>query len=277
MRKGKGVLALLIFMFLTVVGLFIYNIKFTATQESKQFQAVLVAKETILEGNPIKKDDVEFLKIHKAGLSSSYHLKFEDLGKNPVAKSTILKKELVTKERIVEGKTETATHELDVAFSNKVSVKEGEFVQILVKPKFMSQVFEVYEAKKVNKLNYKVQNNGAETGIVESISIQVSDDELALYQQALSNGEIVVSKFNSVADIEKDKHILFESAVSLIERSIAVSREEGRKEGYFFVTLHQVEDGDTIDSLAEKYNVSADQIKAFNPKGIEKESIIRVN
>ena len=59
MRTGKGFIALLIVMFLAVVGMFGYSILYSSAKESNNYQTVYVAKETLLEGSNITKDDVK--------------------------------------------------------------------------------------------------------------------------------------------------------------------------------------------------------------------------
>lgn len=278
LRTGKGMIVALVVMFVAVIGMFVYNIAFSSAQESKQFETVLVAKDTILEGEAITKDDVKEIKIDKSAVVDSYVLNTKELGKDAAAKTTILANEILTDERISSEKKEMGNHSLDLSFSNNITVEEGDFVRILVKPKYMSQVFELFAVKEIEKLNYKVQSNGTQTGVLESITLNVTEEEMALYQQALSDGEIIVAKFDSVAEVEEE-YITFEEALSTIERSVSEVREEGRKEGYFFVTLHKVEKEDTLQSLADKYKVSEEQIKKLNDSSdaLVEDSIIRVN
>lgn len=276
MRTGKGFIVLLIVMFLAVVGMFVYSILYSSAKEINNYQTVYVVKETLLEGSSITENDVKELKIDKSVDVKGYLTSLEELGEKSKVNSTILANEIILLERIDKDAEIAEKHEFNIQFSNKVGIKEGDFVRVLVKPKYMSQVFEVLTVKEVQKVNFKKQNNGADTAILESVTVMVTEEEIALYEQAISSGDVILAKYNTVVNTD-ESYISFNEASQVIEKSIAQVREEGRKEGYFFVTLHQVEAGDTITALAEKYDVDASQIEAFNRTQLKEDSVIRVN
>lgn len=278
MRTSKGLIAFLILMFLVVVGLVSYNIYYSEVEESKQFQTVIVANKEIAAGESIKQLDFKEIKIHKDALMSDYVTSLKEIEENLVANTIILEGEIVNSQKLVKADSVGEYQLIDININGSLDVQVGDFVQVLVKPRYMSQVFNVFDLKKIEKINYKTQNNGAVTKIPTSATIKVAASDIELYQQALSVGDVLVVKYDSIAGIDKTEKVIdFKKSIGVIQNAIASAKAEGHREGYYFVVLHELGE-ESLSEIALKYNVSEKHIKAMNAgKKFAVGDVMRIN
>ncbi|MBG9693065.1 hypothetical protein ABD91_20110 [Lysinibacillus sphaericus] len=278
MRISKGLIAFLSFMFVVVVGLFSYNIFYSESEESKQFQTVVVASKAIAAGDTIEKSDLKEIKIHKDALIGDYVNSLKKVKKDITANNIILEGEIINSQKLVKADSVNEYQFIDIKINGSLNVQEGEFVQVFVKPRYMSQVFSVFDLKEVEKINYKTQNNGAVTKIPTSVTIKVAASDVELYQQAVSVGDVLVVKYDSITGLdEAEKVIDFGKSVSAIQNAITSAKAEGHREGYYFVVLHELGE-ESLNEIALKYNVSEKHITEMNAgKKFAVGDVMRIN
>lgn len=278
MRISKGLIAFLSLMFVVVVGLFSYNIFYSDSEESKQFKTVVVAAKEIAAGDAIEQSDLKEIKIHKDAIMGDYINSLNKVEKNLVSNTIILEGEIINSQKLVKVDSVNEYQFIDIQVNGSLNIKEGEFIQVFVKPRYMSQVFSVFDLKEVEKINYKTQGNGVVTKIPTSVTIKVAASDIELYQQAVSVGNVLVVKYDSITGInEAVKVIDFEKSVVAIQNAITSAKAENHREGYYFVVLHELGE-ESLSDIALKYNVSEKQITEMNAgKKFAVGDVMRIN
>ena len=279
MRLQNSLMAILLVLFIGVAGMFYYQNFHLVGLEKKNKVTVLVAKKDIPVGTSFTTDNTGLLKVDKESVLDTYVTDFSKL-EGLSAQTTVYKNEIINDKRIESDKAGKTKYNLSIKPSNQITgLEEGDTVRIFVKPRSMSQLFEVIEVKDVEKVITKVSGSGKETGIIENINLLASDAELELYERAVSVGDIVVIAYNDLSDVNRAEILSFTEAATLIEQTIEYARSNNKTKGNYFGVIHKVTQTDSWSSLSSDYTKTEESIKELNPtvKRLKAGELVRIN
>ena len=278
MRSNKILMSLLAVLFIAVAGMFYYSNFYSVQQQEKDMVEVFVAKKDISQGSLFSESNVGKISMKKEQVLEGYvtdYKKLEDLS----ASTTVYKNEIITNARVASKKTGEKLHVVSVIPLNEVQgLEEGDTVRVFAKPRFMSQVYELFEIKEVQAVNMKKQSSGKETTLVQSIDLKVSDKEVEIYEKALASGDISVVLYSDLSDVSKQEFVSYEEVSYLVELAQDRADSLRKNTGTYYITLHKVKTGDTWESLAKQYKQTPEAIKEVNRvTTLEVGSILLVN
>lgn len=264
MRSNKILMSVLAVLFIAVAGMFYYSNFYTVQQQEKDLVDVYIAKKDISQGSLFTENNVGKVSMKKELVLEGYVTDFKKL-KNLSAVSTIYKNEVLTQARVADKKTGEKLHVVSIIPLNEVQgLEEGDSVRVFAKPRFMSQVYELFEIKEVQAVNFKKQSSGEETALVQSIDLNVSDEEVEIYERALASGDISVVLYSDLSDVNTQEFLPYEEVAYLVEIGQDRAKMANKKIDYYYIGIHKVESGDTWESLASKYKHSIADLQLFN-------------
>lgn len=206
--KDTVFLIIMILLFAITAGMFYYQNFYLKNELEKNKVPILIATKDIFPGTTIDKNNTKQLKIDKSILNRNI-LTRKDKIKDPIAKEKILKGEFVSKKRVKSKndkskKQSTYVINLNPDFSS--DVKKGDFIrvylQIANKDSTEVKNYLVYNRKEV--LNVIKDDDIRDVG---KLKVRVTDKEALAYYNAKEKGQIIVLKYEDVAnsDIEIPK------------------------------------------------------------------------
>lgn len=278
MRSNKILMSVLAVLFIAVAGMFYYSNFYTVQQQEKDLVDVYVAKKDISQGTLFDEKNVAKISMKKDLVLEGYITEFKKL-KDLSAVSTVYKNEIITNARVANEKTGEKLHVVSVIPLNEVQgLEEGDTVRVFAKPRYMSQVYELFEIKEVKAVNFKKQSSGQETALVQSIDLNVSDKEVEIYERALASGDISVVLYSDLSDVNTQEFLPYEDVAYLVELSQDRADLLNKKQGYYYITIHKVKSGDTWESLAKEYKQSVESLQKVNEiTTLEVDDVILVN
>lgn len=268
MKKSNIVaMSFLSVLFISVIGMFYYQNFYLDHQQKKNLKTVFVVKKDMPMGSVFTEENVGVLQIEKERVFDNYITKADEiLGKK--SKATLYKNEIITKERVQEDGNEKEDGNFRLSVTSKEmppNIKVDDTVRILVKPRKMSQLFEVVNAKDVEHVNVKVTSSGKETSHVLSLTILASNEEIELYQKAKSLGDIIIVPYEELSGTYMTSTLPFNEVAVLIQRIQEKANIEKKSKDAYFGQIHEVKLGDTWTSLANKYLTTSEELKGLNP------------
>lgn len=226
--KEKLVLFLLFFVFLLTAGMFFYQNVYLKQQNETNQVPVYVALHDIPKGATLSEENVGMMKLEKQKVLPTYITNFDDLV-DQVAKSEILKNEIITTGRISKDGKGDETFKVLVKPNNKLIVNKGDVVNVYVqvkerdkeeKNKINYVTYHLLSNKAVAEVEFKKNSSGkVQEGNIEGVILHLSEKDalnvhIASFMKELDAQIIVLpyqdllanDNFASVEEFEKSLH-----------------------------------------------------------------------
>ncbi|WCF11409.1 LysM peptidoglycan-binding domain-containing protein (plasmid) [Paenibacillus thiaminolyticus] len=299
--KQKLLLGILIVTFLGASGMFYYQNIFMKNEAERNKIQVLVAKKDIAEGAEFTLDNVGAILMDSDSILPSYITDFNDL-KGKTASHDLLDSEIITKRRIDEKSDGTSLFLIEVVSKNiPQNIVPNDFIRVYLQAKENGKIYELFEKKEVASLNYKQSSSGKETTTIGSVDMLMSDEEAVLYFQAQKYGDLVFARYHDLTEDNTVKVPKFTLEVSeylhagmegteissmkkTASHSIGSATSQGTttkspssKEATNSITSraanqnvisYVVRKADTFKSIANKFSMTVDELKALNQGAI---------
>ncbi|MBP1308696.1 hypothetical protein JOD82_001716 [Paenibacillus sp. 1182] len=270
--KNKLLLTVLLITFVATSGMFYYQNVYAPKQDERNKVFVLVAKKDISEGAAFTTENIGAIKMDKNMVLPNYITTFEDM-KGKSASADIFSNEIVTKRQTTGVSDGSKKFKLGLeAVNMPTSIKSGDAVRVFVQTTIGNKIFEIFDKKEVVNVNFKKSASGAESQLVESVDLLVSDKEAVTYFDAQKAGSIFIVRFNNLT--EKDtvitpKYDMNSDEIRKLkveaEKPVYMRSKEQEDRKTDSSVQYTVRTGDTYESISKLFNVTANEIKKLNP------------
>lgn len=240
--------------------MFGYQNFYLANQQEKTGTTIYVAKEDIQAKTEVNTNMFTPVHIANGGLLKGYVTDINQV-KGAQLKGGLLKGEPISTQRL-ESKKEDANEKLKIKIQSEFmpDIKNADNVKVFVlltnKHSDQSEVQTLFSNKKIE---VSAQAPEATQASKQEYYLQLSEDEVKQYYDAQSKGKIIISKMMSL-DTE---NISSEGGYNP-NSEVAKGASNEEKTSNVAVINYQVQEGDTLDSLAIKFKTEKNTISKLN-------------
>lgn len=211
--KEKIILGILTIMFLITAGMFYYQNVYMKQNALKNQVPVFVAIKDIPEGAKFTSENIGMMRIDKKNVLPSYITDFSKI-EGKIAKTSILKDEIITKGRVSSNEDNSKTFSVLVKPDEQAVLHKGDLVNVYVelirtdeknRNKLYYETYSIAKRKIVEDVRYKKSASGKVVeGVVDSIQLSLSEEQMLNYYLAKNMKEvkakIVVVPFKNLLD-----------------------------------------------------------------------------
>ncbi|TCJ98254.1 UNVERIFIED_ORG: SAF domain-containing protein [Anoxybacillus amylolyticus] len=218
-KTEKRLLIFLFSMFLVVLSLFVHEHMGKKRKDVVDQGYVLVAKQTIQEGETLTRNNVGLLPMPKSSILPEFETDFRQVqGKQ--AKTPILKGEIISRGRIGTVRKGESLFSVLVQMSEQAMVKKGDLVNVYVrisqsdprqKGRIQYQTYVIAKRKEVKDVVYKKSVSGKELPVVEAVRLSMTERQALDYYLAKNmtevNAKVFLVPYEDVLERESTERI----------------------------------------------------------------------